>query len=222
MLELDMQYLGEVTRSGFVFLEGFRPFDRTSYVMDLLGHVVTLPGGNPVHRLTPQKSAPPNTYSGIFGLETFPLHTDLAHWHLPPRFLVLRCVQGFDAVTTSILDGQQIVNEIGAGVLIKALVRPRRPVNGKFSILRLYREEKGLSALLRWDEKFIQPASIAGEVGIKKIKGFLARAESSSFQLSTPGDTLIVDNWRMLHGRSAVPERCASRVIERAYLGDLK
>lgn len=32
----------------------------------------------------------PNTYSGLFGLEEFPLHTDLAHWHSPPRYILLR------------------------------------------------------------------------------------------------------------------------------------
>jgi alpha-ketoglutarate-dependent taurine dioxygenase len=39
--------------------------------------------------------------------------------------------------------------------------------------------------------------------------------------LTSPGDTLWVDNWRMLHGRSAVTADQADRVIERAYFGEL-
>jgi alpha-ketoglutarate-dependent taurine dioxygenase len=39
--------------------------------------------------------------------------------------------------------------------------------------------------------------------------------------LSQPGDTLIIDNWRMLHGRSAVQQSEKDRLLERAYLSDI-
>jgi len=39
--------------------------------------------------------------------------------------------------------------------------------------------------------------------------------------LTSPGDTLVIDNWRMLHGRSAVPRDGLQRHVERAYLGKL-
>lgn len=217
-----MTLLKEVTRNGYVFVERFMPSTPTLEILELLGKAVTLPGGKPVHRLRPQNCAPPNTYSGIFGFDAFPLHTDLAHWYLPPRYLMLRCVRGFDAVTTLFLDGQKIVAEIGETVLSRALVNPRRPISGKRPLLRLYQRKRGGVSLLRWDEIFICPATVAGEIGVRKLKRFLANVKCTRISLSSPGDTLVVDNWRMLHGRSAIPDKCATRVIERTYLEKLK
>jgi L-asparagine oxygenase len=36
--------------------------------------------------------------------------------------------------------------------------------------------------------------------------------------LREPGDTLIVDNWRLLHGRSRITFDATARVLKRAYL----
>lgn len=212
----------EVNRNGYAFIERFMPTKQTLDILKLLGKAVTLPGGQTVHRLTPKMSMTPNTYSGIFGFKSFPMHTDLAHWYLPPRYLMLRCVNGFDDVGTLIIDGSRIVREVGECVLIRALVQPRRPLNGKLPLLRLYQRQQGFSGLLRWDEIFIRPASVTGDLGVSKLKEFLAHAKSIQIRLSSPGDTLIADNWRVLHGRSEIPDQCVGRVIERAYLGTLK
>ena len=40
--------------------------------------------------------------------------------------------------------------------------------------------------------------------------------------LANPGDTLIIDNWRVLHGRSSVGEGDTDRMIERVYLSELQ
>ena len=38
---------------------------------------------------------------------------------------------------------------------------------------------------------------------------------------SGEGDTVIIDNWRMLHGRPAVPEGRRDRHLQRVYLRSL-
>nr|WP_281066390.1 TauD/TfdA family dioxygenase [Xanthobacter flavus] len=43
-----------------------------------------------------------------------------------------------------------------------------------------------------------------------------------SIALAHPGDTLIIDNWRMLHARSPIPPGREDRSIQRVYLGALK
>jgi alpha-ketoglutarate-dependent taurine dioxygenase len=35
------------------------------------------------------------------------------------------------------------------------------------------------------------------------------------------GDTLLIDNWRMLHARSPIPMGRGDRCIQRVYLGGL-
>jgi alpha-ketoglutarate-dependent taurine dioxygenase len=184
-----------------------------------LGRVVRLGAGPAVHNLTPvaTEKSTPNTYSGIYGLETFPFHTDFAHWRYPPRYLMLRCVVGFEEVPTLLIDGSRLVQQVGGSSLSRSLVRPRRPVRGKLPLLRLY-QTIGCDCLLRWDEMFFRPAGPIGKAGIQALRGAIAHENPISVALARGGDTLILDNWRMLHARSAIPHGCDDRLLERAYL----
>lgn len=75
--------------------------------------------------------------------------------------------------------------------------------------------------MLRWDEVFIVPASAAGERGFTQMKEQISKAPRARIALQSKGDTLFIDNWRMLHGRSAVDVDQTDRAIQRAYLGEL-
>src|SRR4051812_36953265 len=101
----------EVLRNGFAFLPQFRRAESTSRILSHLGEVERLPDVDEVQRFTPKLAsvAPPNIYSGTFGLGAFPLHTDLAHWHVPPRYFALRCVRGSPHVKTTMFDGHVLM-----------------------------------------------------------------------------------------------------------------
>jgi L-asparagine oxygenase len=209
-----------VRETGFVLLEGYQPERNAIEIVSLLGEADTLGAQGPVHQLkpAPAESRPPNTYSGNYGLGTFPLHTDMAHWHVPPRFLMLRCLQGSALVPTILADGLPIIEQVGESTLTRSLVKPRRTVQGKCLLLRLYECDHVGGHLLRWDEKYILPASPAGERGVSQLRAALVTAPRRNVHLARPGDTLILDNWRMLHGRGSVPPDALSRNIARAYL----
>jgi L-asparagine oxygenase len=211
---------GQLRNSGFVFLPSHLPGRSTEGIVRSLGTVIWTEHGKLVHQLKPKSAdnSTPNTYSGIFGVDQFPLHTDLAHWRFPPRFVMLRCITGFDAVHTLLIDGARAIEAIDQTIFSRALVRPRRPIDGSLPLLRLYDRQQGDRGMLRWDEIFIRPASPAGQVGVTRLKECLTRSKPMSIPLANRGDTLIVDNWRMLHGRSPVPAACQGRVVERAYL----
>lgn len=85
----------------------------------------------------------------------------------------------------------------------------------------LFQPHDGEWGMLRWDETYIQPASKTGEQAFAAVTQYLTSAAAISIALTESGDTLIVDNWRMFHGRSAVPQHCADRMIERAYIEDI-
>jgi L-asparagine oxygenase len=208
---------------GYAFLSAFRPSVSTNEIVTSLGIALTLGASSTVHQLMPKSKArsTPNTYSGIFGRDQLPLHTDLAHWRFPPRVLMLRCVKGFEAVPTLLLDGAKIIDDTNRGIFSRTLVRPRRPVEGSLPLLRLYDRQQGDQGLLRWDEVFICPASPAGEIGVRKFTECLIQSTLVKVSLAKSGDTLVIDNWRMLHGRSTVPADCQGRVVERAYLEKL-
>lgn len=80
--------------------------------------------------------------------------------------------------------------------------------------------QPGVPSLFRWDKTYIVPASPAGKAGIAAVINTLKEINMVKIILENKFDTLLIDNWRMLHGRSAVPDGSDDRIIERVYLGD--
>lgn len=210
----------QLDRAGFALLRDFAPELESAVAFRLLGEVDSLEGFASVQYLTPkiEEGSTPNTYSGNFGIADFPLHTDLAHWAVPPRYLALRCVIGSKGVTTRVLDGKLIENSIGRHRLLRTLVQPRRRLAGGKHLLRLLDmvPAEGTERM-RWDPLFLRPANdVAAEV-LNEVRNALMVIVPEEVNLYAPGDTLLIDNYRMLHGRSPVPPHSV-RVIARAYL----
>ena len=124
-------------------------------------------------------------------------------------------------MTTLALDGNDVVTKIGPMTMRRALAQPRRRLCGAKPLLRLRELADGGRTLIRWDGLFLRPATVPSCETFQAIEAYLGVAMPRAIVLLNPGDTLILDNWRMLHGRSAVPEMSHSRDIERAYLGEL-
>jgi hypothetical protein len=207
----------DVTRHGYVFVQDYCSGTNTVTVADALGKTLTPWAGSLVQELIPRASATPNTYSGIYSLGRFPFHTDLAHWRLPPRYLLLRCITGYADVPTLLVDGQTLIDVVTPDILTRAIFKPRRPRDGALALLRLCEPTDG-AGRLRWDEVFLKPASKIGDIADQRIRKWLAQSESRSIVLAQAGDTLLIDNWRMLHARSPIPAGCEDRKIERIYL----
>ena len=213
-----------VFENGYVFIAAHKPELETVEAVSLLGSVLTLAGFAAFQDLRPQtkSNSAPNTYSGNFGTGEFPMHTDLAHWAIPPRYFALRCIKGAPDVVTNIFDGRSMIADIGATALRRTLVQPRRPLRNGKQLLRLLDYLEGDAArVLRWDSIFLQPATANSEATFLFVAAYLKKAPGEALVLRNPGDTLIVDNWRMIHRRSPVPPGVADRHIHRVYMGDL-
>ncbi len=210
---------GEVEANGYALLRGHRASDVSLAAFRDFGAIASLPGLRPIQEITPklQVESTPNTYSGQYGYDRFPKHTDLAHWQSPPRYLALRCRVGFEEVTTELIDGRRLEHIIGKEILFRALVRSRRPVRGKIRRMRLLSRVANHS-VLRWDETYLKPLCTAGQEGIAAMRLTIPLTPPICVALRDPGDTLVIDNWRMLHGRSPLGVGHAGRVLERAYL----
>ena len=74
---------------------------------------------------------------------------------------------------------------------------------------------------LRWHSLFLLPATTESAATFEQIRGFIASTTPIAMELREPGDTLVIDNWRVLHGRSPVSTKNSPRQIERSYLGAL-
>jgi len=210
----------ELRRQGYVFLRRHQLGLDTVAVAQAFGPPLTPWEGGLVQTLIPRAEGTPNTYSGIYGLNEFPFHTDLAHWYTPPRYLLLRCIKGYAEVPTLLIDGQALIDAVTPDILGRAIFKPRRPRNGTLALMRL-REPTGDGHRIRWDEVFLTPASKVGEIANVRVREWLRTRKPLLISLTDACDTLLIDNWRMLHARSPIPSGREGRVIERVYFGEL-
>lgn len=210
-----------IQRHGYAVINEDAAGQESREAMARFGQLLTLPGLAEVQtlELREKESATPNTYSGNYGRGEFPLHTDLAHWSLPPRYFVLRCIFGAKDVPTRLVDGLDLIETVGELKMSRAIVRPRRPIAGQLSLLHLLDTHAGVN-VLRWDELFILPVTAEGKGVMEAVRHCLTQTRSIQITLSKPGDTLIVDNWRMLHGRAAA-SGATTRRLDRAYIDEL-
>ena len=224
MLPVATVVVTDLTTRGFSLLRGLETSTASIEVANQLGFVDEVEGLKSVQTLIPRlvDDSSPNTYSGNFGYAEFPLHTDLAHWARPPRYLLLRCIRGSARVTTRILDGQTLIDYFGSDALCCTLVQPRRPMRNGKQLIRLLGWSGKTLCDLRWDSIYLQPASRMSARVFTDILDFLHDARSLDVNLVEPGDTLLIDNWRCLHGRSTAGENDRGRHLERVYLTEVR
>jgi L-asparagine oxygenase len=161
-----------------------------------------------------------NKYSGHFGLNVFPLHTDLSHWALPPHYFLLRCIAGTNDVFTHLLPSSSIVDFVGDTTLCKAVFATRRRRIGCSGLVRAMSSYDD-SVVLRWDPLFLRPLNKHAHVVASVMRDSAWKEVAVKLLLAKPGDTLIVDNWRALHGRGMVAASSMNRLIERVYLSEV-
>lgn len=206
---------GKLHSEGFVDLGVTDPskstYDLAKELAASIGEFVA----SPVNRIsaTPFGMKPLNTYGGNFGCGELPLHTDLAHWHLPPRYLLLRCVSGSPFVATRVIHCRDLERYVSPDSMRRALFSPRRTLEGKMYLLRMRSRD-----LFRWDSLFLSPKNALAHEVVDQMNKELHRMPIQDIILSEPGRTLLLDNWRVLHGRSAVPATEIGRSLDRTYL----
>ena len=207
--------LSSVERDGYSEF-AVNPKISTFEVASSIGSVERIPGLELIQELRPRAVSEKSSYSGIYGLNAFPLHSDMAHWYVPPRYLLLRCVNPAN-VQTKILHSRNLIDDKNADLARRAIFRPRRRIDGRLTMLKLY--ERGL---FRWDSEFIRPVSRSAGVLAASLSARIASCKAHGVTMSRSGDCILIDNWKCLHGRSEVSELSEHRLIERAYLSSLK
>jgi hypothetical protein len=213
---------------GYVFLSKWRVDQSTFELAQLLGTVIDIPSilKRPdipiVQTLKPysERHAPRNGYSRAFGLGEFPFHTDLAHWVRPPPYFMLRCRRGSPSVSTQLIQFSDVECKLDYGLIARALVRSRKhQPNGTNCLLPVRYVTYG-SYAFRWDSLFLIPMTRSAK-RLSIIMSTTDWPESFSVSLVHPGDTLIVDNRRLLHRRTSVSPSEADRRIERVYFSEV-
>ena len=219
-----------LSETGFAFMRELSPEVPTIEIAHALGVPIDMTRLLPnariptVQDLVPRRKegAPKNQYSGHYGLADFPLHTDLAHWFRPPRYFMLRCIRGEPSVSTYLLPAAAIANHIGQTTLARAVARPRRaPSAGAHCLLPLLFSD-GLTVGFRWDPLFLVPMNKAAHAVETLMSAYATPSpDIGRVQFEHPGDTLLIDNWRFLHGRSSVQKGGTNRYLQRIYMSEI-
>ena len=214
----DRQLLRNLEEKGYAFFSS----DSNQSMVDIaqrFGTIFKVPTMPLVQTLTPRLRdyEGENTYSGNFGVDEFPYHTDLAHWYIPPRYLFLRCVSPVADVVTKIIDSKKICEDIKPDIFSRSHFKPRKKLDRTTNILKIKDGD-----IFRWDSVFIEPANDIA----KSLKSLIEERTSSTkglnILLDRAGDCLLIDNWRILHGRSSVNNESMGRIIERVYFTEVK
>ncbi len=222
MTALTAHHKTILAEHGWLFLRDPILADDIHAVAKLLGPPVSSPGAPFIESLQPRSEmdARANTTSSIYGLNQFPLHTDMAHWPLPPRYLVMRASVVATSVPTLLVDSRDL--ELDGNKLNewrRALWRVSR-VHRPY-LCSLFFQHDGIVGV-RWDVCTMSPY---GRVAMQIVSDVVAEMNDLlvkrpiRIDWSSSDELLVLDNWRMLHARPPVAASASNRTIQRAMAG---
>jgi alpha-ketoglutarate-dependent taurine dioxygenase len=158
--------------------------------------------------------AKPNSLSRKYSLGEFPCHSDTAHWLTPCRFVILACLSpGAAGRQTLLLDTNRLpLDRNQKDLLHRAQFRIENGRNSFFGKIL----SKGRS-FIRYDPGCMVPLGSEGECAMDVLSKmhWLSRIEEIRW---TQGQVLIIDNWRVLHGRAAAQCSDQDRILLRVLV----
>ena len=161
-----------------------------------------LPGrnGKLIEPITPQneQSAEARSLSAIHGLGEMPLHMDSGHRLKPARLLLIGCVApGRSRAQTRLVDTRRLIFTPKEMELLSSAPFLIRTGRRSFYSTILDRSRP----FMRYDPGCMEPIEGRGEEAVNVMQRALAQT-STQLHDWFQGEILMIDNWRMLHGRT--------------------
>jgi hypothetical protein len=147
----------------------------------------------------PQESsgAHPRSLSAQYGLNTLPFHVELSHRPRPCRYLLLGCIDpGSPSAITRLLDWRKLVFSPDEFQLLESAPVLVRTGRRSFYSTVLSTDH----AFLRYDPACLEAVDERGHTALKLVERRLALGSPETHEWCR-GDIIIIDNWRVLHGR---------------------
>jgi len=176
-----------------------------------LGTVVHGRGGVELETIapSPQELAHPRSLSAVHGLGTLPLHVELSHRIRPCRYVVLACLNpGIPSVATALLDRHQLAFSSDEKAMLRNAVVLVRSGRRSFYSSILPADE----AWLRFDTGCMEAFDARGRTAIGIVEERLTRS-SPTLHHWIAGGILVIDNWRVLHGRTSAEGAVGRRLL---------
>lgn len=160
------------------------------------------------------EEAHPASLSQKYGLGAFPFHADTSHWTVPARFLILSCVSlGKCMVPTLLVCRDTVLSTEDERALARSAVFLVKNGRNSFysSILGMGRD------FIRYDPGCMEPQTLDAVEALRlfsheRVAPFIKKVNWE------PGDSIVIDNWHMLHARAAINPNSSSRLLLRCLV----
>ena len=161
-------------------------------------------------------------------------HTDLVNWEQPPGFQFLHCLHNAaSGGESTLVDGYAVADAIrrsDAGLFEQICTTPvvfryhddGRDMQVRAPIIAL--DHDGALLQIRFNVGIFGIQSLPPETQLSLYTAYRAFAEmlhSQAFVLRfrlAPGELLVIDNWRILHGRTAFDPSTGKRHLQGCYV----
>lgn len=158
-----------------------------------------------------------NTTSRLYGLNSFPLHTDFAHLDSPPRYLLLRSHLGLSSAVTRLINPLTAFGCFWDELIRRATWRINSGLRSRAGIMHLPQTIRGF----RWDPYLMRPLNkFARSASDELIHSLHSCKNIHTHTWENSQQVLLIDNWHVLHGRADVAET-EHRCIERVFLKEI-
>lgn len=181
------------------------------------GSIIKHPNGQDVFNLKPklENESLLGTFSNKHGLNDFPLHTDTAFYKNPARFILMHSVKSNNCDTTILrkIDFWDLLTDLDKKKAERAiyLVKTNRE---KFYTSFIFKENNEYG--IKYDPTCMLPFNKYAKEFDQTFQQLISAIEPIRIKW-TEGKTLIIDNWKNLHGRKSA-EKDITRVLKRIYI----
>jgi len=189
-------------------------------IASALGKIVpAMREGGLVQSLRPKPATLASSWSlsSVYGLSTFPFHTDAAHHPMPPHYIVMRLVETQKSnCATLILPLSKSNLEASEFATLRRDVWIVNGGRGKFTTTVVNTLTDSVEEIVRFDLACMRPCRPNFSSSLRIMLSYLQR----SVPIRIPwvkNHLLVLDNWRMLHGREAAVAG-ESRTLERVLI----
>ena len=163
---------------------------------------------------TPAHAARSRSLSRLYSLGEFPLHNDTAHWPSPCRYVILACASvGNGSRPTFLLDTRTLpVTNRQDSLLHTAPLRVRNGRNSFFSTIL-----SNSRPFVRFDPGCMTSIDSDSAEALATLlrPNWAAHVETVHWKT---GMVLVIDNWRVLHGRGCGYSSNADRKLLRVLI----
>lgn len=207
-----------IAQNGWLDMGTEQEIDLLSLAKQFGEPIPATPGGELLDQLVLRKSNPrnPGYWSNRFGLGAFPFHTDCAYYRKPPKYLLLKLSPDSNTVRPSfLLDTWNTNLSVDDYKILRRESWKVENSFGRFLTPIINTKFAPEQIIFRFDPTCMRPYLSSAKQSQLILERLCCETQHTRINWS-PGQVVIVDNWRMLHQRGNGPleeHRILQRVL---------